>query len=75
MAQEEKSDYKKNIVDLMIESQEYRSLIFYIASVPTEDRPGLSKPSILDKSWDSLIDGNNADFAVLNYYVRNGLLK
>jgi hypothetical protein len=75
MTQEEKSDYKKNIVDLMEESQEYRSLIFYIASVPAEDRAALSKPGILDKSWDSLIDGNNADFAVLNYYVRSGLLK
>ena len=69
------SDYKKDIVDIMMESQEYRSLIFHIASISPEDRLKLDKPALLERSWDALISGNNADYAVLNYYVRKGLLK
>ena len=69
------NDYRKDIVDIMMESQEYRSLIFHIASIKPEDRLKLERPSMLERSWDTLITGNNADFAVLNYYVRNGLLK
>mgnify|MGYP001039940769 FL=1 len=69
------SDYKKDIVDIMMESQEYRSLIFHIASISAEDRLKLDRPALLEKSWDALISGNNADYAVLNYYVRKGLLK
>lgn len=68
-------DFKRNIVDLMLDSQEYRSLIFHIASIPAEDRSKLERPSILERSWDSLIEGNNADYAVLNYYLRKGILK
>ena len=69
------SDYKKDIVDIMMESQEYRSLIFHIASISPEDRLKLDRPALLERSWDALISGNNADYAVLNYYVRKGLLK
>ena len=69
------SDYKKGIVDIMMESQEYRSLIFHIASISAEDRLKLERPALLERSWDALISGNNADYAVLNYYVRKGLLK
>lgn len=69
------NDYRKDIVDIMMESQEYRSLIFHIASISPEDRLKLERPSMLERSWETLITGNNADFAVLNYYVRNGLLK
>lgn len=69
------TDYKKDIVDIMMESQEYRSLIFHIASLAPEDRLKLDKPTLLERSWDTLISGNNADYAVLNYYVRKGLLK
>ena len=69
------SDYKKDIVDIMMESQEYRSLIFHIASISPEDRLKLDRPPLLERSWDALISGNNADYAVLNYYVRKGLLK
>lgn len=69
------SDYKKDIVDIMMESQEYRSLIFHIASISQEDRLNLDRPALLERSWDVLISGNNADYAVLNYYVRKGLLK
>ncbi|MBT3785875.1 hypothetical protein HOF92_12945 [bacterium] len=68
-------DFKRDIVDLMLDSQEYRALIFHIASIPSEERLKLERPQILEKSWDSLIDGNNADYAVLNYYVRKGILK
>jgi hypothetical protein len=68
-------DYRKNIVDLMNESQEYRSLIFYIASIPSEDREKLQTPTLLQKSWKTLIEGHNADYAVLNYYTRKGILK
>ncbi|MEE2924197.1 MAG: hypothetical protein VX619_05395 [bacterium] len=69
------SDYKKDIVDIMMESQEYRSLIFHIASITPEERLKLDRPALLERSWDALISGNNADYAVLNYYVRKGLLK
>ena len=69
------SDYKKDIVDIMMESQEYRSLIFHIASISPEDRLKLDRPALLERSWDAIISGNNADYAVLNYYVRKGLLK
>ena len=69
------NDYRKDIVDIMMESQEDRSLIFHIASISPEDRLKLERPSMLERSWETLITGNNADFAVLNYYVRNGLLK
>ena len=69
------SDYKKDIVDIMMESQEYRSLIFHIASITPEERLKLDRPALLEKSWDALVSGNNADYAVLNYYVRKGLLK
>ena len=72
---EKNTDYRKDIVDIMMESQEYRSLIFHIASITPEDRLKLDRPSMLERSWDTLITGNNADFAVLNYYVRKGLLK
>ncbi len=68
-------DYRKNIVDLMTESQEYRSLIFHIASIPSEDRGKLQTPPMLQKSWKTLTEGNNADYAVLNYYTRKGILK
>ncbi len=68
-------DFKRDIVDLMLDSQEYRALIFHIASIPSEERMKLDRPQILEKSWDSLISGNNADYAVLNYYVRKGILK
>jgi|GEM_PF-1012325 len=73
--QPQNPDYKKNIVDVMMESQEYRSLIFHIASIPAQDRDKLERPAILEKSWDMLIEGNNADYAILNYYARLGLLK
>ena len=69
------SDYKKDIVDIMMESQEYRSLIFHIASITPEERLKLDRPALLERSWDAPISGNNADYAVLNYYVRKGLLK
>ena len=69
------SDYKKDIVDIMMESQEYRSLIFHIASISPEERLKLDRPALLERSWDAIISGNNADYAVLNYYVRKGLLK
>lgn len=69
------SDYKKDIVDIMMESQEYRSLIFHIASISPEARLKLDRPALLERSWDAIISGNNADYAVLNYYVRKGLLK
>ena len=36
------SDYKKDIVDIMMESQEYRSLIFHIASISPEARLNLT---------------------------------
>jgi hypothetical protein len=72
---ETNTDFKKDIVDIMMESQEYRSLIFHIASISKELRHKLERPEILAKSWDTLISGNNADYAVLNYYVRTGLLK
>ena len=68
-------DFRKDIVDVMMESQEYRSLIFHIASIPADERKNLARPALLEKSWDAIVEGNNADYAVLNYYVRSGLLK
>jgi hypothetical protein len=69
------ADYKKDVIDIMMESQEFRSLVFYIASIPQSERVTLQQPKILENSWKVLITGNNADYAVLNYYVRLGLLK
>lgn len=71
----ENPDYRKNIVDIMVESQDFRSLIFHIASIPAAERSGLTPPPNMEKSWNSIIDGNNADYAVLNYYMRLGILK
>ncbi len=68
-------DHKRDVVDIMLESQHYRSLVFHIASIPLAERSGLSTPAGLEKSWPALIQGNNADYAVLNYYTRTGLLK
>ena len=54
----------------MMESQEYRSLIFHIASISPEAELKLDRPALLERSWDAIISENNADYAVLNYYVR-----
>ena len=40
------SDYKKDIVDIMMESQEYRSLIFHIASISPEAKAKLDRPAL-----------------------------
>ncbi|MBW7875277.1 MAG: hypothetical protein H3C47_04745 [Candidatus Cloacimonetes bacterium] len=72
---ETQGDVRKDVVDIMIESQEYRSLVFHIASIHADERPNLKAPKALEKSWAILTQGNNADYAVLNYYMRTGLLK
>lgn len=69
------TDHKKDIIDIMMESQEFRSLVFYVASIPQSERAALKQPKLLENSWGVLISGNNADYAILNYYVRLGILK
>jgi len=69
------SEAKRDIVDIMVDSQEYRTLVFHIASINPAERANLKAPKALERSWQVLVSGNNADYAVLNYYMRIGILK